>query len=255
MQIPNTPNVIEPSTIKTSTTETPSSTPLPPTDEASVQPQNAAEAIAAEQDKFNQDKEIIATLSTPVDGSSDVNISAGSEAMNLLYKAAIEGINDALKPSVGENAIQKAMDKGVDVSPEATAERIVNMSTAFYEAYKEQHAGEDEEDILNGFIDTIASGIEQGFTEAKTILEGLGVLEGSIEENIQTTYELVMQGLENFKGTFSQEVVSNSSNTSSDSQSTSESISSRNEEASSLSAVSTTVENPAPGPKNIDVIV
>ena len=39
----------------------------------------------------------------------------------------------------------------------------------------------------------------RGFKDAKGILEGLSVLEGDIETNIDSTYDLVQEGLNSFK--------------------------------------------------------
>lgn len=204
---------------------------------------NAATAIEEEKNAFNKDKEIISNLADPVE------IGASSDSMNLLYKTAIEGINHALKPHLGDNAIQKGFDQGIDVSPKATAERIISIATSFYTAYKEQHVGENEEDVLNGFIETITGGIHQGFSESQTILDGLGVLEGDIKENIDATYELVFNGLEQFKDEMNQ------SDTRSDSQSTRIAINSHNEQTDTLSVTAPTLENPSTEPKNIDVII
>lgn len=62
----------------------------------------------------------------------ELSISSGNEPLSLLYKAAIDGINDALKDEFGDNAIQNAYDSELNVSPEATANRIVEMSIAFF---------------------------------------------------------------------------------------------------------------------------
>ncbi len=128
----------------------------------------------------------------------DVSISAGNQPMALLFKSAIEGINDVL----GENTIQNAYDSGLDVSPEATAGRIVSLSTAFYPSYKEQHPELSEEEAATKLTDLISGGIEQGFAEAREILSSLNVLEGDIASNIDKTYDLVQEGLQAFLDTY-----------------------------------------------------
>lgn len=148
---------------------------------------------AYEQGKKMQD---VAILSATYKNSSADN------PMKLLYKTAIEEINQQLQPTLGENAIQNAYDNEVDVSPEATAERIVSGSTAFYQAFKEQNPDLTEEESLDEFINVISSGIDKGFDEAKGILESLKVLEGDIETNIDATYDLVQDGLMTFKDEF-----------------------------------------------------
>jgi hypothetical protein len=49
--------------------------------------------------------------------SMEVSFNTGNDSLALLYKTAIEGINDALKPEFGGNAIQSAADSGLDISP------------------------------------------------------------------------------------------------------------------------------------------
>ena len=133
-----------------------------------------------------------------VQSAVDMSLSAGHESMSLVLKTALEGINDALKETMGDNAIQTAYDSGIDVSPEATAERIVSLSTAFFSQYQEQHPEMDQDEALAAFINIISSGIDKGFTEARDILAGLNVLEGGIADNIDKTYALVQDGLKSF---------------------------------------------------------
>jgi hypothetical protein len=129
---------------------------------------------------------------------SAVDVSAGSQYLSLTFKTAIEGINDALKETLGDNAIQNAYDSGLDVSPEATAERIVSLSTAFFGSYQKQHPELSQEDALTKFTDLISGGINTGFGEARDILSALQVLEGDIASNIDLTYDLVQEKLSSF---------------------------------------------------------
>ena len=116
----------------------------------------------------------------------------------LFLKAALEGINEALKELGVEKTIEQNVEEGIDVSPEATAERIVAFSTQFFPLYAEQHPEMDEQEALTKFTEVISGGIDQGFGEAKEVLSGLNVLEGEIASNIDKTYELVQQGLTDF---------------------------------------------------------
>ena len=135
----------------------------------------------------------------------DVSMSAGNEPMSLLFKAAIEEINIALEGELGENALQNAYDSSLDVSPEATADRIVSMSTAFFAQYRDQNSNITESEAANKFASIIKGGIDTGFSEAGDILEGLKVLEGDTADNIDTTYELVKEGLQAFVNSFKEE--------------------------------------------------
>ena len=111
----------------------------------------------------------------------------------MLFKTAIEGINEVL----GEDAIQNAASE--DNSAKATAERIVSASTAFYGQYLEQNKLEDNEESRGKFVDLISGGFEKGFTEAQEILKGLKVLSVDVEAGINETHELVLQGFAAFR--------------------------------------------------------
>ena len=132
-----------------------------------------------------------------VQSSIDVSINSGNEPLALLLQSAIAGINDLLKPEFGENAIQNAVDQ--DNTPDGTAGRIVSLSTGFFELFKQQHVGENEADVLKNFMATIRSGFEQGYGEARDILQGMNVLNGDVASNIDKTYELVQKGYADFE--------------------------------------------------------
>ncbi len=131
-----------------------------------------------------------------------VSLSMGNESMALLYKTAIDEVNIALEGELGENSIQEAYDSGLDITPEATAERIISMSTAFFSGYRNQNPEMSESEAVNKFAEIIAGGIETGFSQARGVLDGLKVLEGDIADNIDLTYGLVQQGLQAFVESF-----------------------------------------------------
>ncbi len=131
-----------------------------------------------------------------VQASLTVSLNSSNEPLSLVLKTALTGINEELKGDYGDNAIQNAASQ--DNSPEGTAGRIVSLSTAFYDAFKQQHPGEDEGEVLNKFIDTLQKGVDRGFKEARGILDGLKVLNGDIATNIDKTYDLVKQGFADF---------------------------------------------------------
>lgn len=158
-------------------------------------PVQAATPNQQQQQKASQDVAVLeATVAT---------LSSKDEPLALVLRSAIEKINELLAPELGSDAIQSAVDSGLDVSPEATAERIVNLSTAFFSAFREQHAEESDEEALTGFLTIIREGIDRGFSEAREILDGLQVLSGDIAENIDNTYELVQEKLQAFEDSFS----------------------------------------------------
>jgi Domain of unknown function (DUF5610) len=128
--------------------------------------------------------------------SLQVSISSGDKPMQLLFRTAIDKINEVLQPEFGDDAIKNAM--GQDNSPEGTAGRIVALSTGFYEAFAKQRPGQDPDKIAEEFTKVIRGGVEQGFKEARGILKSLQVLDGTIESNVDKTYDLVQKGLDDF---------------------------------------------------------
>lgn len=140
-----------------------------------------------------QDKAIIEA--TVVESS----FSAGREPLTLVYSAAIANINEILEPSLGPQAIEAAYESGLDVSPEATAERIVSLTTGMFARYMDANPDLSGAELVDRFVDVIGGGILQGFEEARGILDDMGVLEGDIASNIDRTYELVLAGLEKFR--------------------------------------------------------
>lgn len=132
--------------------------------------------------------------------SMDVSIQSGNSSLTLLYRTAIDRINEFLAPELGPNAIGTA--DAPDASPEATAGRILSLSTAFYDAFAAQPKNKDKDPdaLAREFVDLIRGGFESGFGEAKDILTGLNVMgaDSPIEQGINKTYALVMKGFDDF---------------------------------------------------------
>ncbi|MBS4095317.1 MAG: DUF5610 domain-containing protein [Sulfuricella sp.] len=132
-----------------------------------------------------------------VQASYEVSIGTQNEPMQMLFKAAINGLNEALKPMLGDNAIQNTMNQ--DNSPEGTASRIAGLATGFFGAFQSLHQDQDQATAATNFLNVIQQGIDQGFKEARGILDGLGILQGDVAGNIDKTYALIQQKLDEFR--------------------------------------------------------
>ncbi|WP_374358014.1 DUF5610 domain-containing protein [Pseudoduganella danionis] len=164
---------------------------------ASTSASNSVPAAAKDDSKMSSTAKAKAQLnSSIVQASMTVALNSSNEPLSVVLKTALTGINEALKDDFGDNAIQNAMSQ--DNTPEGTASRIVSLSTAFYDAFKQQHPGEDNDAVLEKFMATLKRGVDQGFKEARGVLEGLKVLNGDIASNIDKTYALVQQGYADF---------------------------------------------------------
>lgn len=170
--------------------QTNSHSPIEPSRSSTTEPAKST-LSAYEQGKKLQDVAILSAVAS--------QNSSADNPMKLLYKTAIEEINKELEPTLGDNSVQSSYDTELDVSPEATADRIINSSTAFYQAFKEQNSDLSDEESLDAFINVIGTGIDKGFEDAKGILDSLQVLEGDVETNIDSTYDFVQEGLANFR--------------------------------------------------------
>jgi len=133
-----------------------------------------------------------------LEAQESLSLRSGNQSLQLTLRAAIDAINEHLAPEIGPNAIERAQETGLDVSPEATAERIVSLTTGMFSRYQDIHGEMDTSTQAQNFVDIIRGGIEQGFAEAREILDGLGVLEGDIATNIDRTFSLVEEGLQSF---------------------------------------------------------
>lgn len=137
--------------------------------------------------------------------ANEATLSAKDQPLALLLRTAIDNLNEVLAPELGEKAIQNAAASGDDFGPEATAKRIVSLSTGLFELFKAHHKDEGDAEVLEKFMDTIGSGIERGIKEAREILAGLNVLKGDIANDIDKTYILVQEGLNAFKAQYSEQ--------------------------------------------------
>jgi hypothetical protein len=124
-------------------------------------------------------------------------------ALRILYQETVDKLNEVLAPDLGPNAISAeklAEQGGMDYwSPENTAARIVQGTTAMFDAFKAANSELEHEAALDRFLEVIGGGIEQGFQQATDMLKGFGVFDGSIKDNADKTYQLVQQGLQDFR--------------------------------------------------------
>lgn len=160
--------------------------------------QDAKDIEATKKSAQSQERTMRADLNQKILQSSlTVSIQSGEKSQELLFRSAIDKLNELLAPDLGENAIQNAA-ANQDNSPEATAGRIVSISTGMFELYAKQHPDEDKDKLAAKFVDLIRGGFEKGFKEASDVLQGLGVLNGDVQGGIQKTYELVQKGFNDF---------------------------------------------------------
>ncbi len=137
--------------------------------------------------------------------------SASADSLKLTFQAAMEKLNEVLSAEFGvaeggaapisEEAL-KAQGGMEYWTPENTAKRIVDGSTAFLAGFQAANPELEGEALMDRFIEVVGGGITQGFDEAKGLLGDLDVLKGDIADNIESTFKLVQDGLQNFRNQY-----------------------------------------------------
>jgi hypothetical protein len=138
-------------------------------------------------------------ITAPIEGgnvspSSDFfSFSSGgvtAYANQALREKALTELNRMLQESdPNAKAVEELNPE--DHTPEKTADYIVSISTGFFDKYADSHQELEQQSLLDGFMELISGGIKRGLEEAKDILEGLDVLNGQVEEGIDTTDTLI----------------------------------------------------------------
>jgi len=121
------------------------------------------------------------------------------EAANgILNDSVVEQINQALQDAGIDLKTEETGEAGIDVSPRATARRIVGHAVSFLDAYQQNHAARPAASRIEGFMSLIRGAIEDGFQHARQFLEGIIKLSETIDANINRTFELANQYLDDF---------------------------------------------------------
>ena len=163
----------------------------------STESSKSAQSQVADGQSVSSESQLRSQLNVQILQSSlEVSIQAGGKSQELVFRAAIDRINEQLAPSMGPDAIQGAMNQ--DNSPEATAGRILSLSTGFYDAYAARRSGDDPTQVAKDFVDLVRGGFEKGFNEARDILKGLDVFKGDIASGVMKTFDLVQKGFDDF---------------------------------------------------------
>lgn len=176
------------------------------TEETQVVKQDQRELTGTEKSQANK-QQLNATI---IQSQFELSLKSDDKSMSLLYKSVISSLATEF-----EDYLQKATEAGktgekvtnpygtdTDTSPKATADRILSFATGFYDAFKKQNPNLSEEEGLDQFISKISAGIDQGFGEARDVLDSLKRLDGKVKTDIDETYELIQKGLTAFRESF-----------------------------------------------------
>ncbi|RIL10734.1 MAG: hypothetical protein DCC75_03725 [Proteobacteria bacterium] len=156
-------------------------------------------SLAYSKTTFSEDQVVIETalLSISSEDRIDVGVRDLPKALGLNAQKIIDKLNELLKEKYGKKIEEL---KPEEVTPEATAERIVSGSTAFFAIFAKQNPNLEGEELLEAFMKEVRSGIEQGYSEAYGILEDLGAFNfKGVREGIEQTKVLIEEKLSKFE--------------------------------------------------------
>jgi len=134
-------------------------------------------------DSLKQKQHKIAQKDTPDFGGGAI-LSADKTQKILQHELATK-----LKERLGEEGIELKGLEPNDYTPEKVSDRILNFVES---ALARIHDGEERDKLM----EQARKGIDQGFGEARDILQEIGVLQGKVKEDIDKTYELIQNGLD-----------------------------------------------------------
>lgn len=142
--------------------------------------------------QFNAKFELQATIiSSTLDQGSNDAIDTVDTSLSGLYagltgttKSIIDKLNELLKAKL-PNGIQSL--KPEEVTPEATAERIVKGIAGLFSAYSKSNPDLSNEEIIEKFMNAARSGVQAGYDDAFDTLKGLGAfdidgVQGGVEQ-------------------------------------------------------------------------
>lgn len=130
--------------------------------------------------------------------------SRATDSLSFTAKKVLEKLNEILAPHLPQG-VQSL--KPEDHTAEKTADRIVSQVTALYGAYAKQNANKDPEELLEGFMSLVRKGVDQGYEEAFSILEGIGAFEvEGVKSGVEETKRLIGEKLDAFEKYLSREL-------------------------------------------------
>ena len=116
----------------------------------------------------------------------------------VLTDSMEDKLNTALEKAGLDMRAEDLLEEGLDTTPEATADRITEFATAFFDAYKANNDGMEAQAQIDNFVELIKGAVDEGFEDSREILSGIGRIPQQVTQDIDRTYELTMQGIDKF---------------------------------------------------------
>ena len=152
----------------------------------------------------------------PYQQNSSVSLVVRDHPLQLLLRVVIDKLNDSFPHETRHSNIQNLAEE--DQSPAKIANLISLHAISLYEPFiaAEKNAAKsqvrniedikDDLDLFNSFFDGLIRSIENGFDEAQLMLQNLGVLEGTIERDVDAIFLLIQKKLIIYREAISSEL-------------------------------------------------
>jgi len=120
-----------------------------------------------------------------------------TDPTELILKSAMDKINEVFKPYLGDGAIQRAAASGQDMSPQGVADSILSFATQLIGRAEAAQGDRPkaEQSSREQMFSSVKTGVEQGFMQARDILESMQALKGDTKETVNNTHTLLQDGL------------------------------------------------------------
>ena len=121
---------------------------------------------------------------------------SSDQSMQIVVERAMEKLRSVVTDARAALGIPEG--EQIDTSPEATANRIADFAIGAFERWLNNHKGLAEDDARKQFADFIGGAIQQGISEARDILGSLSALSPDVNTNIDTTWQIIQDRLNDF---------------------------------------------------------
>jgi len=121
---------------------------------------------------------------------------SNDQAMKVVLERSMEKLRAVV--SDAKKALGMSEGAVIDTSPDATAQRITDFALGAFEKWRGNHDGLADDEARKQFADFIGGAIGQGIDEARGILSALNALSPEISSNIDKTYDIIQQRLNDF---------------------------------------------------------
>ena len=124
----------------------------------------------------------------------------GSVSSGRSLHVVLERSYAQLRVIIGQARAGLNLPEGVslDLSPEATANRIADFALGAFRFFRANHEELGEEEARQAFVDLIGDAINQGIQEAREILLAFDALTPEVDAKIDTISSIIQQRLDAF---------------------------------------------------------